>query len=171
MPVTVIDIATLVGVFSLLVAIIGVIIELHNSRLSLQTQTLLDLETRFYSQEMKALRQAAARKILAENPVNCELEDVLDFLHNVVTLIDRGVIDKKLALEFYKYWIARYWISAKPYIISVRELDVRRVFATVNRSNMASIRVLEKIGMQCVQSTKTDLVYEIRRSQQDLGDQ
>jgi len=120
---TISDITSLAGIFISIVAIIGLIAELRYSRLSLQTQTLLDLESRFYSQEMKTLRQAAAKKLLAANPFNCELEDTLDFLHSVVMLIERGVIDKELAMEFYKYWIARYWLAAESYVASVRKDD------------------------------------------------
>ena len=117
------DVAALVGIFSSLVAIVGLIVELRSSRLALQTQTLLDLEERFYSQEMKTLRQTAAKKLLAAETNNPELEDTLDFLHSVVMLIERKVIDPKLAKEFYKYWIARYWQAAESYILAVRKID------------------------------------------------
>ena len=120
---TVSDIAALVGIFTSIVAIIGLVIELRSSRLGLQTQTLLGLETRFYSQEMKTMRQIAAKKLLAADSFNPELEDTLDFLHNVGMLIERRVIDKKLAVEFYKYWIARYWLAAEPYVIELRKVD------------------------------------------------
>lgn len=123
MFVTISDIASLVGIFTSIVAIVGLVIELRSSRLSLQTQTLLDLEARFYSQEMKSLRQIAARKLLGSSSFNCELEDTLDFLHSVVMLIERRVIDKKLDMEFYKYWIARYWLAAESYIATLREVD------------------------------------------------
>jgi hypothetical protein len=120
---TLTNIVSFVGIFTSIVAMIGLIIELRSSRLSLQTQTLLQLEERFYSNEMRNLRRIAARKIISSCTSNPELEDVLDFLHSIVMLVERGVIDKKLALEFYKYWIARYWLAAANYIETVRQTD------------------------------------------------
>jgi hypothetical protein len=117
------NIASVVGIFSSAVAMTGLAIQLRRSRLALQTQALLGLENRFYSEEMKTLRQTAARKLLAASSINCELEDILDFLHNVVMLIERRVIDRKLAIEFYKYWITRYWLAAEPYVGIVRQID------------------------------------------------
>jgi len=117
------NIASVVGIFSSVIAMIGLAMQLRRSSLTLQTQALLGMENRFYSTEMKTLRQTAARKLLEADSSNCELEDVLDFLHNIVMLIERKVIDRKLAIEFYKYWIARYWLAAKRYVGNLRQID------------------------------------------------
>jgi len=140
------DIASLVGIATSIVAITGLVIELRNSRLSLQTQTLLDLEARFYSPEMKTLRQTAARQLLAASPINSELEDTLDFFHNIVMLIDRRVIDTELGLEFYKYWIARYWLVAESYVASVRKQDDPHTYKKLEKLALAIIQQSPEIN-------------------------
>jgi len=119
----IIDLATIISAFTSLVFIVGLVIEIRNSRLALQTQALLGLEERFYSPELIKMRQIAAKKLLENNSFNPELEDTLDFLHSVIMLVERKVVDKKLAIEFYKYWIARYWIATETYILNVRKTD------------------------------------------------
>ena len=44
------------------------------------------------------------------------------------------------------------------------KIQLTRVFATVNRNNLASIRVVKKIGMHYVWSASTEVEYEIRCS-------
>jgi len=43
------------------------------------------------------------------------------------------------------------------------KMQLARIFAKVNRDNVASIRVSQKLGMHCVRSSTTDVEYEIRR--------
>lgn len=122
-----------------LVSIVGLAYQLYQSRLALQTQSLMDLEARFYAPEMVALRRSAARGLIAHAPTNCDLEDVLDFLHDVITLMESGVINRALAHEFYKYWIARYWLAAEPYVRTVRASDDPK---TYTRLEAAARRIM-----------------------------
>ena len=102
--------------------------EVHMSRRALQAETLLSLDARFYSTKMIKSRQEAAKKLLASNPNNHELADVLDFLTTVALLADREVIDPELTYESFVYWMVRYWLAAKSfrgksYVAIVRESD------------------------------------------------
>lgn len=155
---TLTTIVSFFGIFTSIVAMIGLLIELRSSRLSLQTQTLLQLEERFYSAEMRSLRKIAARKLISSNASNPELEDVLDFLHSIVMLIERGVIDKKLALEFYKYWIARYWLAAAEYIESVRKTDDPHTYHKLEQ--LAELVIKENHDVNYSSSSMVDFLHK-----------
>lgn len=146
-------ILSIISAFIALVAIISLLFELRNSRISLQTGALLQLEERMYSPEMINTRQIAANKLLkGRYTVNQELEIVLDFLSTICALFERGVIDKKLTWEMYSYWIIRYWLCAEEYIIQIRTTDdpiswthlerLAKIFIKVETSTLLSKEAL-----------------------------
>jgi [ribosomal protein S5]-alanine N-acetyltransferase len=47
--------------------------------------------------------------------------------------------------------------------VNFRELEIDRVFATAAHANVASIRVMEKLGMQPVRSNERGVEYEVTR--------
>jgi len=117
-------ILSIVGAVTSLVAIIGLMFQLLYSRIAIQANTLLQLESRFYSPEMFSARQIAAKKLLDNNnTVNQELETVLDFLATVCILFEQGAIDKTQTYYLYSYWMTRYWLSAQEYIKQIRAND------------------------------------------------
>jgi hypothetical protein len=116
-------IASLVGIITSLVAIIGLLIELRRSRISLQTDTLLRLEDRFYSADMISTRIKAAQKLLRGELENEELSDVLDFFSTTTLLLERKAIDRDLVYNLQSYWMIRYWLAARDYVKAARELD------------------------------------------------
>ena len=115
---------SIVGAVTSITAIVGLVIELRNSRIAIQTDTLLQLESRMYSPDMILARQTAAKKLLdGSNIANQELETVLDFLATVCILYEHGAIDKVQTYYLYSYWLTRYWLSAKEYIMQIRAND------------------------------------------------
>ncbi len=115
---------SIVGAVTSVAAIVGLIIELRNSRVSLRTDTLLQMEVRMYSPEMVSARQIATKKMIEGScEINQELDTVLDFLATVCILFEQGAIDKTLTYYLYSYWVTRYWLCAEKYIKHVREID------------------------------------------------
>lgn len=118
------QILAVIGTVTSVIAIVGLVIELRNSRIALQTDTLLQLEGRMYSLDMISTRRIAAEKLLAGGySINQELETVLDFLATVCILYERGAIDKAQTYYLYSYWVSRYWLCAEEYISQIRNND------------------------------------------------
>jgi hypothetical protein len=127
------DLGSIIAMVTSIAAIAGLIVQLRGSAIGLQTQVLLDMEDRFYSDHMRTCRQNAARQLIENAPHNPELEDTLDFLHSVVMLVERKVVDRALAIEFYKYWIARYWLASKEYVASLRRVDDPNTYSKLQK--------------------------------------
>jgi hypothetical protein len=120
------DLATLAALISgiaSLLAVIGLWVELRRSRVALMTETALRLEERFYSPEMIATRQSAARKLIDGDAFNHELSEVLDFHATMTSLLKRRAIDRQLVLDLQEYWMIRYYLVSQPYILEARKYD------------------------------------------------
>lgn len=120
------DLATLAALISgiaSLLAVIGLWVELRRSRVALMTETALRLEERFYSPEMIATRQIAAKKLIDGDPYNHELSEVLDFHATMTSLLKRRAIDRQLVLDLQEYWMIRYYLVSQPYITEARKYD------------------------------------------------
>lgn len=77
-------------------------------------------------------------------------------------------IDGNLAWLFLRtYWnqgfATEFARAAIP--VAFEELGLRRVFATAHPANLASIRVMEKVGLVFVRATSRSVMYELWRGQ------
>lgn len=116
-------VSSIVGIVGILIALIALLDEMRISRISLQTETLLSLDDKLHSPEMKQLRQIAAQKIINQDLQNDELGDVLEFLGGICFLIRFRAINPELAYRNFSWWIIRFWLSGEAYIREVRKLD------------------------------------------------
>ncbi|MCX6565666.1 MAG: hypothetical protein NTW38_04470 [Candidatus Aminicenantes bacterium] len=114
-------VATIGALITSTTAIVALVIEGRRSRIALQTDLLMTYYDKFYSPEMKQLRKTAAEKLLLNQFPNFELEDVLDYFGIIAVLLQRKVIDFKLAFGLFDWWILRYWGCAERYIQTRRE--------------------------------------------------
>jgi len=118
-------IATLV---TALAAVIGVVISIYkiNSeskrfRFALGIDTILKMDERFNSEEMKKIRQVAAKSL--RDQTNTDVEDVLDFFETIGMLTHKGALDEEMVWNTFYYWVIRYWYAAKEYIETKRKED------------------------------------------------
>jgi hypothetical protein len=117
------DINLIISALGVTIAIIGLAVEIHRARISLQTEAMLKLDSSFNSSEIIKTRQAAARKIMAGRADNRELEDVFDFFTTVTILLERGALDRNLVYDMFSYWMVYYWIAGRDVIKYARQRD------------------------------------------------
>ena len=113
-------IAAIGGLVGAAVAIIALVAGGRRSRIALQTDLLLKYYDKFYSMEMHRNRQVAAQKLIDGEFPNYELEDVLDYFGIIGALLERKVLDHRLTLGLFDWWILRYWYCAEQYVQSRR---------------------------------------------------
>ncbi len=78
--------------------------------------TLLDqLDDRWNSETMLAVRSGAAAGLLANDPTS-DVRTVLDFFRELALLVRRGAVDEELAaIKFYSP-LAAYWSASRDYV-------------------------------------------------------
>jgi hypothetical protein len=116
-------IGTLAAMAGVIIAVATLSIQTRFTRISLQTDTLLKLDERFQSEDIKQLRRIASKKILMKDPQNDELGELLEFLGTICFLAQIKAINPELTYKNYSWWMIRYWLSAKDYIQQTREVD------------------------------------------------
>lgn len=118
-----ISFSSIVGLFTALTAIVALIYEVRQSRISLQTEALLGLSEKMDSKEIREIRQEAARKLLAKEYPNSELSDILDFFGTIAFLCECKAINNDLAYKEFSWWMIRYWLASSEFIMAERQLD------------------------------------------------
>src|ERR1019366_4081998 len=114
-------VSALAAVAATTITVFALIADHRRSRLSLQTELGLKLEESTDTNEMRALRKAAATKLLDGKSPNPELTQLLDYFSRTGWLLERGVLDLELTFIMQEYWITRYWYSAKAHVESIRK--------------------------------------------------
>jgi hypothetical protein len=115
--------AAWVGILAGPIAITGLVLEARRHRLALQTDLLMRLDARLGSVEVRSWRREAARKLIAGERANYELDDVLDFLGTISFLYERRAIDKDLAYRQFSWWLIRYWLCGREWVAEGRKED------------------------------------------------
>lgn len=111
------DIASTFSIVAVFIAIVALVIESRRDRLALQTDLLLRLDEKLHATGFKSLRRAAAQKLLVDERPNYELEEVLELLSTIAFLYERKALDSDLTYKQFSYWIDRYWVCGKSYVV------------------------------------------------------
>ncbi len=92
----------------------------ESSEKQIGVQTLLALQSRFDSMEMKWARMRLADKLAMYNPAlrgHSKMdEDVLKFFDSIGTLYKHNLINKKLAGSAFGFYACRWWEALKDYV-------------------------------------------------------
>jgi len=111
------DLASVFGIVAVLVAIVALVMESRRDRFALQADLLLRLDEKLHSPELKSLRRIAAEKLLHNENPNYELEEVLDYLSTIAFFYERKAIDTDLTYKNFSYWLGRYWLCGRTYVV------------------------------------------------------
>jgi hypothetical protein len=105
-------VAALVASLSALVAMAAIWFSHRATRFSIGVQTLLQLESRFDSSEMRRSRSALASYALAQPPTG-EIPDeayaVISLFETLGFLLRRKAIDLEMAWNSFDPWVPLYW--------------------------------------------------------------
>jgi len=146
-----IEYGSVAAFLSVMIALVGLLLETRKSRLAMQSDILLRIDERFCCSETRTLRQKAARKLLKRETPNYELTEVLDFFTLIAYMVEHGALSPRLAYAPYEYWICRYWHSAKEHITETRRFEPES-WVTLERL----VQKLERIGMEKGRQAYTD---------------
>ncbi len=117
------ELGSIIGFSSVVVAILGLWLETRRSRLAMHADMLLRLDERFCGAGLRQLRQCAAQNLIAGAAVNNELSELFDFFSNIAYMVKRGALDASMAYEGFQYWILGYWYGGQDYIAGIRRTD------------------------------------------------
>jgi hypothetical protein len=134
-----------VSLLTIFIAIIALIVQTSHSRRALQTDALLRSFERFESDKLRAFRRIAAWGLLHKGSTISEfsaIEEVLEFFGDVAFLINSKAINGRLAYNQYSWWLIRYWLCSKEYVITVRNFDP---FSWVTLEKIANKLISEEI--------------------------
>lgn len=140
------DWASLFSIIAVLITLIAFIIESRSGRLALQTDLLLRLDEKLHSSEMMQLRSKASQKLLSGINPNHEVEQLLEHLSTIAFLYERRAIDADLTYKQFSYWINRYWLCAKDYVVSESRKYDPLSHATLERVAKKFISIEKKDG-------------------------
>lgn len=119
-------VAALVALLSAIVAIAAIIFSQRATRFSMGVQTLLQLESRFDSPEIRRSRSALASFALNQPPTG-EIPDeayaVISLFETLGFLLRRKAIDLEMAWNSFDPWIPIYW-SAFETVITERRKNI-----------------------------------------------
>jgi len=101
-------------------AVLALVWNWRQSRVSRHTELLLRHYDRFYNPEMRRIRQAAARQLIEKQTPNYELEDLLDHFGVIGALLERKAIDYGIVHALFDWWILRWWHCSYEYICARR---------------------------------------------------
>jgi hypothetical protein len=80
-------------------------------------------DAQFRSAELKDKRRKAAKYVLREEGRQDDVDEVLDFFHDVGKAFEKGEIDLETARHNYSLWLQAYWETWYHYIIEKREKE------------------------------------------------
>jgi hypothetical protein len=111
----------LVAFLGVLVALITLLFQTRRSRLALATESILSLTERVDSSWLRHLRRTAAGRLINHEEENRELSEVLDFFNTIAVLVDSKALNENLAFREFSWWMIRYWVCAKEYVVAERK--------------------------------------------------
>jgi hypothetical protein len=132
--------ASLFSIVAVLIAIIAMLLESRRARLSIKTDILLRLDDKLHSTEYKLLRRIAAQKLLIDEKPNLELEGILELLSTIAFFYVRRAIDTDLTYKQFSYWLDRYWLAGKLYVIEESRRYDPQSYQTLERVATKFIR-------------------------------
>ena len=127
------DLASLFSMLAVLIAIIALVVEGKRERFALQADHLLRLDEKLHSPGSRSLRRAAARKLSRNKKPNYELEEVLEHLSTIAFFFQRKAIDSDLTFKQFSYWLVRYWLCGRGYVLEVSRKYDPQSYATLEQ--------------------------------------
>jgi hypothetical protein len=91
--------------------------QVHRARFNQSVDLLFRLEGDFFGSAKIAQRSLAASNYLTAKDNFGEMEDILDFFETVAMLTRKGALDLYMVWHTFDYWMERYYVVAKPYIL------------------------------------------------------
>lgn len=162
--------SVIVAVASLIVAAIAawaVERQAYLLRFSIQVQSLLTVDQRFNDRDQREKRHHAARQLFADRP-DAEVEDVLDFLDTLGTLVRRGALDAEMVWATFFYWIYGYWDAAGAVIGRERSKN-RRVWEDLADLYARVLAIENRKGRQKQEERADFLEYEVQQFHGEEG--
>lgn len=144
-------IIALTGVITALIALLAILVENRRSKLALQADLLLRLDSVFYGLDMFSMRKLAAERFLTKKKENYEIDEILDFFSVIATLYERGALDKRMIYDMYHYYIVRYWHAGHSNVADARRFN-RQAWQSLERVAKMMECEERKAGQQIVDS-------------------
>jgi hypothetical protein len=115
------NLALLLTLAGVIIAIIGLCFQILRSNFSMSVDLTLKLDERFNSDSFKKVRRVAAKNIIKRN--FREADEVFDFFETLGLLLRKHALDKEMTWNTFFYWIHRYWIAGSDYIADEQRDD------------------------------------------------
>ncbi len=113
--------ALIIALITILISLITLMIQGRQWKVALQTDHLFKLTDKFYSPEMRKVRQLAAEKLITNQTSDFEeIYQLLDFFIIIGSLIKRNALSIQLTYTMFEYWIVRYWYVVEPHVKALR---------------------------------------------------
>jgi hypothetical protein len=116
-------VAEVVGILTVVIAIIALLSEGQRNRTTHKTQLLFNLNEQWCSSETKILRKRVAQNLLKKRRPNYELGELLDFISMICYLHKSKAVDTELLSDQFSWWVIRYWLCAKGWVQNIRSID------------------------------------------------
>jgi hypothetical protein len=145
--------------FAIAISLVFIYRQVRVQRQSNMLQTLVSLDNRWHSQEMRSSRKKACENYLPDQlRIRREEADVIGFFEDISVYLERGVLDIESLWDKYSDYIEHYWAMYQPHIMKFRaESEDPTWYEKFETLNTEMEKFSKKKGLKVIGKTQEDL--------------